>query len=461
MEISSSKHPVLKTGEERRRRKAEQQTAKRESKQLYKAKEKERKERKRVQARTEKSKKPTRSERSESTQNQNPGPESGHDGDERNIADPIDAKSPSRLNQLPLQNLTEADESDRIGRDEKSINLTVAPTPSPSEVPAPETGDPEHQIQDRNASTATSSEGPASPILSPHNNSGASSTSSIPPLLTTAVKTSTTTNAQPGIASSLSDADQTPRERFEARLSQLRAERKADNSDGRPAKNRQELLEQRRRKEELRRQAKKEQRRKEKEEQARKEDEEMIKRFSPGGSGSLFASPRSPLPDNSNNFTFSRVAFTDGTEADASLSSLIEQRNRKGPSDPASALKAIQNKTSRLSGLDEGRRQTIQQQDMWLNAKRKAHGERVKDDSSLLKKALKRQEGDKKRSENEWSKREEGVRLGMEKRQQKREDNIQRRRAEKKSGGKGKPKLKRPGFEGSFRGRTGGKKKKS
>jgi len=39
---------------------------------------------------------------------------------------------------------------------------------------------------------------------------------------------------------------------------------------------------------------------------------------------------------------------------------------------------------------------------MWLNAKKRAHGERVRDDTSLLKKALKRQESAKKKSEKEW-----------------------------------------------------------
>jgi Surfeit locus protein 6 len=35
---------------------------------------------------------------------------------------------------------------------------------------------------------------------------------------------------------------------------------------------------------------------------------------------------------------------------------------------------------------------------MWLNVKKKAGGERVRNDASLLKKALKRQEGKKKKS---------------------------------------------------------------
>jgi hypothetical protein len=256
------------------------------------------------------------------------------------------------------------------------------------------------------------------------------------------------------------DASQTAKDRLEARLAELRAARKADGPDGRPARNRQELLEMRRKKEEERRAQKKEQRRKAKEEEARKQEEEIARRFSPGGSGSLLASPRSPMEPN-NNFSFGRVAFGDGAQADASLTTIMEQRHHKGPADPATALKAAQSKKSRLSGLDEAKRAEIEEKDMWLNAKKKAHGERVRDDTSLLKKALKRQESAKKKSEKEWQGRLEGVAKGQEIRQRKREDNLRKRKEEKGSKGKKNKskKVKRPGFEGSFKGRTGGGKK--
>jgi hypothetical protein len=163
----------------------------------------------------------------------------------------------------------------------------------------------------------------------------------------------------------------------------------------------------------------------------------------------------------SNNFGFGRVAFGDGAQADASLTTITEQRHHKGPADPATALKAAQSKKSRLSGLDEAKRAEIEEKDMWLNAKKRAHGERVRDDTSLLKKALKRQESAKKKSEKEWQGRLEGVAKGQEIRQRKREDNLQKRREEKGSKGKKNKnkKVKRPGFEGSFKGRTSGPKK--
>jgi len=318
-------------------------------------------------------------------------------------------------------------------------------------------------VPDEDASTASSSEDDQAEVFSPPQESGTSSTSSILPLSDDPVKVAAAT-PDTAATSSTSGAGQTPRERLQAAISQLRAERKADGADGQTPKTRQELLDQRRRKEEERKAAKKEQKRREKEEEARRQDEEIARRFSPGGSGSLLASPRSPMiGDNSsnssisNNFSFGRIAFDDGTQVNSSISGVLEQRKGKGPTDTASALKAAQDKKSRLAGMDEEKRKEIEQKDMWLNAKRRAHGEHVRDDTNLLKKALKRQQGQKKKSEKEWHDRLDGVQKSQEAKQKKRNENLAKRKEEKKSG-RGK-KVKRPGFEGSFKGRTGGKRK--
>ena len=125
--------------------------------------------------------------------------------------------------------------------------------------------------------------------------------------------------------------------------------------------------------------------------------------------------------------------------------------------DPRSALEAAERKTNRLRGLDEAKRNDIEEKDLWLNAKKKAHGERVRDDTNLLKKTLKRKEKMKAKSESQWTERIQGVEKAKEAKQRKREDNLAKRRDEK--GVKGKKKaalakkkpLRRPGFEGSFR----------
>lgn len=196
----------------------------------------------------------------------------------------------------------------------------------------------------------------------------------------------------------------------------------------------------------------------------------MARRFSsasPRG-GSLLASPRSPIDplSSSTNYAFGRVIFDDGQYVDNNLANVREKPKQIAPQDPATALKATQAKQLRLANMDAERRQDIEEKDLWLNAKKRAHGERVHDDSSLLKKALKRKESAKKKSEREWKAREETVKRDREARQAKREENLRKRREEKGKGkGKGKNNKKkkataRPGFEGGGFGRkVGGKKK--
>ncbi|KAL6252322.1 hypothetical protein RBB50_000040 [Rhinocladiella similis] len=337
----------------------------------------------------------------------------------------------------------------------------------------------EDEDEDTDQASIHSLEDEQSQVFSPQHESGTSSTSSIQPstledtLQPSNKPTDTATPATTTKASTRTtqESSSTPRERLQAAIQQRRAERKADSTDSHAPKNRQELLEQRRRKEEQRKAAKKEQKRREKEEEARRQDEEIARRFSPGGSGSLLASPRSPvsLGDNAaanNNFSFGRIAFSDGTQLDPSAADIVEEHKRKGPRDTAAQLKIALAKKNKLSGLDEAKRQEIEQKDMWLNAKKRAHGEHVRDDTSLLKKALKRQQGQKKKSEREWTDRIQGVQKAQEARQKKRTDNLAKRKEDKRSssksgggaGGAGK-KVKRPGFEGSFKGRTGGRKK--
>lgn len=246
--------------------------------------------------------------------------------------------------------------------------------------------------------------------------------------------------------------------RLAARIEALRAARKADGPNGAPAKNRQELMEARRKKEEQRRAHKKELRMQARaEEDAKREEALASVRDSPASS---IMSPALQTADN-NNFSFGRVAFADGQHLATDLTTLLDAPKKKGPSDTATALKAAENRRLRISGLDETKRADIEEKDVWLNAKKRVHGEKVRDDSSLLKKTLKRREKSKKKSEKEWTERKEGVAKGQAMRQKKREENIQKRKDQKGVKGKkskGKPKGKpksRPGFEGKF---GGGKK---
>ena len=243
------------------------------------------------------------------------------------------------------------------------------------------------------------------------------------------------------------------RERFHQRLEELRAARKADGADGKAARTRQDLIEARRGKEEQKKAHKKELREKAKEQERRKQAE-IIAQGSPLLSPAIH-SPGAPT----NDFAFGRIAFLNGQQASADLSSLRNTPKSKGPQDPQTALKAAQKKEKRLAGFDEAKRGDIAEKDIWLNSMKRAQGERVRDDSSLLKKTLKRKEKQKKQSEEKWNERLDNVKKGQEIRQKKREINLAKRREEKgKDGkkvksGKSKPKA-RPGFEGSFRARS-------
>lgn len=293
--------------------------------------------------------------------------------------------------------------------------------------------------------------------------SGSSSISSIVP-------PSTATDAKPAEPKALKATPEELKQRLQKRLDELRAKRHADGFNGKPARNRQELIDSRRQKAEQRKAHKKELRQKAKEEEQRQKDEAMARRFSPGGSGSLLASPRSPVDSvgsSSNNFSFGHVMFADGQVADPSLTSVRDKSKVRGPKDKdaAAQLKLAEAKKARLAEMDPEKRAELEEKDAWLNAKKRAHGERVRDDTSLLKKALKRKETAKKRSEREWKDRLETVSRMKEQRQNKREENLRKRREEKGTKGKGKKpasggkKKARPGFEGSFKAKVGGKKK--
>lgn len=244
------------------------------------------------------------------------------------------------------------------------------------------------------------------------------------------------------------------RARLAAKIAALRAARKADGPDGKPIRTREELIESRRKKLAERKAHKKELRQQAKEAEDKKREEALASaRNSPMLS---FGSPEHDL-----NFSFGRVAFADGTQMSHDLSYTKDKSGKKkGPMDPKGALAKVEAQKKRLAGLDDGKRKEVLEKETWLAARRKAEGEKVHNDESLLKKAVKRKEKAKKKSEKEWSDRVQGVQKAQKQRQQKREDNIRKRKETKqagkggkKKGGKSPAKKSRPGFEGSGFGR--------
>ncbi|KAK0673615.1 surfeit locus protein 6-domain-containing protein [Cercophora samala] len=248
------------------------------------------------------------------------------------------------------------------------------------------------------------------------------------------------------------------REKLNAKLLNMKIARKAADSEGNAIKNKEDLLESRRklalkrkeRKNEMRKQAKIE-------EEKKREAALATARDSPALSSFL------QEDDNvETNFAFGRLAFSDGTQLshDAAYEKTPGSAKKKGPSDPKTALLKLENQKKRIANLPEEKQKQVIEQEAWLAARKRAEGEKVIDSEALLKKAIKRKEKGKKKSEKEWKERKEGVQKSIYDRQKKREDNLQKRKDEKMANRRGKGKGKktkgvqtkkkggRPGFEG-------------
>ncbi|KAL2890810.1 hypothetical protein HOO65_010168 [Ceratocystis lukuohia] len=249
------------------------------------------------------------------------------------------------------------------------------------------------------------------------------------------------------------------RERFAAKMAALRAARfKENNMEGKPVRTRHELIESRRAKQIARKAHKKEQR------QAAKRAEEVKREEALASNSPQILSPPGmelELNDTAANLSFGRVAFGDGSQLSHDLSYSLSRDSKKGPSDPKTALLKLQNAKKRLAAMTPEKRAEIEDKEAWLTARRRAEGEKIRDDELSLKKAVKRKERVKKRSEREWDDRLKGVEKAKADKQKKRETNLRKRiddklqrKLEKATGKKhsksgGAKKKSRPGFEGS------------
>ncbi|CAO3641021.1 unnamed protein product [Cunninghamella blakesleeana] len=131
------------------------------------------------------------------------------------------------------------------------------------------------------------------------------------------------------------------------------------------------------------------------------------------------------------------------------------QQKKKGAVDAKSQLKKIelqQQKLEKLKTEDKEKAESLMEKQEWQKAVALATGEKIKDDTTLLKKTIKRQEKAKAKSSQEWNKRIEKVKQDEQNKIKKRTDNIQKRidaKKARKAGKKGGNKKARPGFEGN------------
>lgn len=188
-----------------------------------------------------------------------------------------------------------------------------------------------------------------------------------------------------------------PEERAEARarlaahIVALRSKRKADDAAAKP---RHALLEARQKKEAARKERKKALRL-----TAKLTEESGLTADTP----SLVRPPPTEVdPKPKNDFIFGAVTFDDGQELDHTLANFKKTRKRKGPTDVMGQLKHVEAKKARLENMDPEKADKIHEKEMWSRALKQTAGEKVRDDEKLLKKALKRQQGEKRKSEREW-----------------------------------------------------------
>ncbi|KIH93441.1 hypothetical protein SPBR_04138 [Sporothrix brasiliensis 5110] len=314
-------------------------------------------------------------------------------------------------------------------------------------------------------------------------------------LLNPSTETASTTSGTPPKTKLQVPADTSAlRARLAARIEALRAARKADvdelDSSGNVIRTRQQLIEARRQKQAERKAHKKELRKATRLEEDRKREEAIASaRDSPlvqlGSSSSMNgAAAANSTGEIETNFSFGRVTFADGSQMSRDLSYVKDaSAKKKGPaaSDVKAQLARLESQKKRLAKMDDVQRREVEEKERWLAARKRAEGVGRGDGGGLtaaaaasgaistegarhsteqlLKKAIKRKEKAKKKSEREWGERKDGVQKSIQDRQKKREDNLRKRKEDKmlhRAGlskrakqGSGKSKGGRPGFEGS------------
>jgi len=131
-------------------------------------------------------------------------------------------------------------------------------------------------------------------------------------------------------------------------------------------------------------------------------------------------------------------------------------QNKRKPS-KSFLLKQVQEKKRKLQelqGTEEG--EALAKQEAWTTMKKRAQGEKVKNDAEKLKKSIKREQHQKKKSKKEWDQRTSSQKRAQIAAQKKRNENIQAakdRKRDKRLGIKKKKptpnkKSQRRGFEG-------------
>lgn len=235
-----------------------------------------------------------------------------------------------------------------------------------------------------------------------------------------------------------------------SKISLLREKRKAPGTkNGKPIKSREEMLAERKSKQEFKRQEKLRRKREleESEDEKSENDDE---------------DDEDDEDEQEGNVLFGNIVFKDGTRVTSDLSRLrngVDHKKRKGPSnnDIKGHLAKMEAKKRKLEQLTPEQRAKQKEKDEWLGLMAQAEGVKVKNDEKLLKKALKRKEKQKLKSEIEWKERKQVVKDTIAARLKRREANLKARRDNKGKKGKNQPRLKK--FSGVVKKSKDGKKR--
>ncbi|XP_016990876.1 surfeit locus protein 6 homolog [Drosophila rhopaloa] len=110
---------------------------------------------------------------------------------------------------------------------------------------------------------------------------------------------------------------------------------------------------------------------------------------------------------------------------------------KKSHQNPKEILKKLRDTKKHLTELREQgeteKAAEMQTDIAWRNAFDKVEGKKVKDDTKLLQKAIKKRRVEKKKSKTKWSERKQKVDYDKDKRQKKRQENLDKRSKDKKN----------------------------
>lgn len=260
------------------------------------------------------------------------------------------------------------------------------------------------------------------------------------------------------------------RSKLQAKIQALKEKRKAPGTNVQgAARSREAILEQRKKREEMRK--------KRKLDETQVSDSENDDDESSSDSDNddeIDETPKKKQKKNAvdaKDIMFQNIIFDDGDRTTSDLQRLRKMPNgkKKGPAknDIKAHLKLLEAKKNKVTGKDELEQIKLKEKEKWQKAMLQAEGVRIRDDEKLLKKALKKKEAKKRKSAIEWEERKRAVKTNIAEKQKRREENLAIRKQNKgvKRGKQQKMKRKytgsvmpkkRAGFEGRLK---SGKKK--